>query len=125
MEGIGPPPCIYAPVVSYGSMVKGKHGEIGAPATEPDVTNGEEEADTVASNAVDEKCDSNPHGQSPLEGVVMKTWRKLLNIGTWNDRTLYQPGKLDIFDTRTEPHENRYYGNSRNKMDRYWKTCER
>ena len=24
MEGIGPPPCIYAPTVSYGSMVKGK-----------------------------------------------------------------------------------------------------
>ena len=49
----------------------------------------EEEADPVASNAMDEKGDSNPFGWSPLEGVVMKTWGKLLNIGTWNVRTLY------------------------------------
>ena len=40
---------------------------------EPDITNREEEADPVASNAMDEKGDSNPFGQSPLEGVVMKT----------------------------------------------------
>ena len=44
---------------------------------------------------MDEKGHSNPFGQSPLEGIVMKTWGKLLNIGTWKDRTLYQPGKLD------------------------------
>ena len=55
---------------------------------EPDITNREEEADPVASNAMDEKGDSNPFGQSPLEGVVMKTQGKLLNIGTWNVRTL-------------------------------------
>ena len=44
----------------------------------PDITNREEEADPVASNAMDEKGDSNPFGQSPLEGVVMKTWGKAL-----------------------------------------------
>ena len=49
----------------------------------------------MASNAVVEKGDSNPFGQSPLEGAVMKTQGKLLNIGTWNVKTLYQPGKLD------------------------------
>ena len=49
----------------------------------------------MASNPMDEKGDSNPFEQSPLEGVVMKTHGKLLNIGTWNFRTLYQPGKLD------------------------------
>ena len=42
------------------------------PAMEPDITNREEEADPVASNAMDEKGDSNPFRQSPLEGVVMK-----------------------------------------------------
>ena len=62
---------------------------------EPDITNREEEADPVASNVMDEKGDSNPFGQSPLEGVVMKTQGKLLNIGTRNVRTLYQPGKLN------------------------------
>ena len=49
---------------------------------EPDITNREEEADLVASNAMDEKGDSNSFEQSPLEGVVMKTRGKLLNIGT-------------------------------------------
>ena len=33
----------------------------------------EEEAGPVANNALVEKGDSNPFGQSPLEGVVMKT----------------------------------------------------
>ena len=92
---------------------------------EPDITNREEEADPVASNAMDEKGDSNPFEWSPLEGVVMKTQGKLLNIGTWNVRTLYQPGKLGQFNIRAESYEIRYYGNSRNKMDRYWKNCER
>ena len=40
---------------------------------EPDITNREEEPDPVASNAMDKKGNSNPFGQSPLEGVVMKT----------------------------------------------------
>ena len=39
---------------------------------QPDITNREEEADPVVSNAMDEKGDSNPFGQSSLEGVVMK-----------------------------------------------------
>ena len=33
---------------------------------EPDITNREEEADPVASNAMDEKGDSNPFGWSPF-----------------------------------------------------------
>ena len=49
----------------------------------------------MAIHAMEEKGDSNPFGQSPLEGVVMKTLGKFLNSGTWNIRTLYQPGKLD------------------------------
>ena len=72
-----------------------KDGEVGTPAMEPDITNRVEEADPVASNATGEKGDSNPFGWATLEGVVMKTQGELLNIGTWNVRTLYQPAKLD------------------------------
>ena len=61
-------------------MVKGKNGVVGTPAKEPDITNREEDADPVASNAVDEKSDSNPFGQSTLESVVMKTQGKFLNV---------------------------------------------
>ena len=50
-----------------------KEDEVGTPTMEPDITNREEEADPVASNATDEKGDSNPFGWSPLEGVIMKT----------------------------------------------------
>ena len=32
----------------------------------------------MASNATDKKGDSNPFRQSPLEGVVIKTWEKLI-----------------------------------------------
>ena len=60
------------------------------------IVGGKREAEPVASNAMDEKGDSNPFGQSPLEGVVMKTQGKLLNIGTWNVRTLYHPGNWTI-----------------------------
>ena len=79
----------------------------------------------MASNATDEKDDSNQFGWSPLEGVVMKTWGKLLTSGTWNVKNTIPARDSGQFNTRTEPHENRYYGNSRNKMDRYWKNCER
>ena len=37
-----------------------KDGEVGTPAMEPDITNREEEAHPMASNATDEKGDSNP-----------------------------------------------------------------
>ena len=43
-----------------------KDGEVGTPAMEPDITNREEEADPVASNAMDEKGDSNPFGVVPF-----------------------------------------------------------
>ena len=41
--------------------------KVGTPAVEPDITNREEEAEPVASNAMDEKGDSNPFGWSPLK----------------------------------------------------------
>ena len=72
-----------------------KDGEVGTPAMEPDIANREEEADPLASNATYEKVTQTHFRQSPLEGVVTKTHGMLLNIGTWNVRTLYQPGKLD------------------------------
>ena len=74
----------------------------------------------MASNAVDEKGDSNPFWQSLLEGFVMKTWGKLLNIGTWNIRTLYQPGKLDNLIQELN-HMKVVIMGIVDKIDRYWK----
>ena len=95
MEGIGPTLCIYAPIGNYRSTVKGRNGDAGTPCKGTRYKNREEKTDPVASNAMNEKGGSNPFGWSLLEAIVMKTWGKLLNIGTWNVITLYKPGKLD------------------------------
>ena len=43
----------------------------------------------------DDEGNSNPQGRLTSDGVVLKTRSRCLKIGTWNVRTLYQPGKLD------------------------------
>ena len=39
--------------------------------------------------------DSNPSGRSSSESAFLKTRGRCLKIGTWNVRTLYQPGRFE------------------------------
>jgi len=62
---------------------------------EPD-TNYREETDTsLVSKSSDEDGSSNPSGRLLSDSVALKTRGGCLQIGTWNVRTLFQPGKLD------------------------------
>ena len=62
---------------------------------EPD-TNYREETDTsLVSKSSDEDGSSNPSGRLLSDSVALKTRGGCLRIGTWNVRTLFQPGKLD------------------------------
>ena len=48
-----------------------------------------------ASRSADDENDSNPPGRSTSESGFLKTRGRCLKIGTWNVRTLYQPGKVE------------------------------
>ena len=71
-----------------------KEGGIGTPAMTLDLGDREEDGKFLVSTATDDGKDSNPHGRSLPERVVLKTRNRLLRIGAWNVRTLYQAGKL-------------------------------
>ena len=71
-----------------------KEGEIGTPAMTLDLGYWEEDVEFLVSTTTDDGKDSNPHGRSLPERVAVTTRNRLLHIGTWNVRTLYQAGKL-------------------------------
>ena len=48
----------------------------------------------MASRSADDENDSNPPGRSSSGSDILKTRGRCLKIGTWNVRTLYQPGKF-------------------------------
>ena len=62
---------------------------------DPDNNYREEAPVSMASRSADDESDSNPPGRSPSESAFLKTRGRCLKIGTWNVRTLYQPGKLE------------------------------
>ena len=72
-----------------------KEGEIGTPAMTLDLGYREEDVEVLVSTTTDDGKDSNPHGRSLPERVALETRNRLLHIGTWNVRTLYQAGKLN------------------------------
>ena len=49
----------------------------------------------MASRSADDENDSNPPGRSSSESAFLKIRDRCLKIGTWNVRTLYQPGKFE------------------------------
>ena len=71
-----------------------KEGEIGTPAMTLDLGY-REEVEFLVSTTTDDGKNSNLHERSLPERVALKTRNRLLRIGTWNVRTLYQAGKLD------------------------------
>ena len=69
---------------------------------DPDMSYGEEDSVSLASkrtegnlNPHNDEGNSNPQGRLTSDGVVLKTRDRCLKIGTWNIRTVYQPGKLE------------------------------
>ena len=54
-----------------------------------------EDVEFFVSTTTDDGLDSNPNGRSLPERVAVKTRNRLLRIGTWNVRALYQAGKLN------------------------------
>ena len=60
-----------------------------------DLGHREEDVEFLVSMTTDDSKDLNPHGRSLPERVALKTRNRLLLIGTWNVRTLYQAGKLN------------------------------
>ena len=70
-----------------------KEGGIRTPAMTLDLGH-REDVEFEVSTTTDDGKDSNPHGRSLPERVALTTRNRLLRIGTWNVRALYQTGKL-------------------------------
>ena len=62
---------------------------------DPDNSYREEAPVSMVSRSADDENDSNPSGRSSSEGAFLKSRGRCLKIGTWNVRTLYQPGKFE------------------------------
>ena len=77
------------------SFEKDKKGRVEPPATPPDTNDREEISSHPANRAGNDDDNANPTGRRLFDNAVLKTRGELLNIMTWNARTLYQSGKLD------------------------------
>ena len=97
VEGIGPPPCTYRSESCISTINEKKNdGEVETPAMDPNNNYKEEAPVSMASRSADDENDSNPPGRSSFESAFLKTRGRCLKIGTWNVRTLYQPGCNDV-----------------------------
>ena len=85
---------------------------------DPDNSYREEASVSMASRSADDENDSNPPGTSSSESAFLKTRGRCLKIGTWNARTLYQPGKFENLIQEMQNMKLEYPGNSRNTLDR-------
>ena len=65
------------------------------PAMDPDKSYREEAPVSMASRSADDKNDSKPPARSSSESAFLTTRGRCLKVGTWNVRTLYQPGKFE------------------------------
>ena len=72
-----------------------KDGEVETLAMDPDNSYREEAPVSMASRSADDENDSNPPGRSSSESAFLKTRGRCIQIGIWNVRTLYQPGKFE------------------------------
>ena len=72
-----------------------KEGGIRFPVMTLDLVYRKEDVEFLVSMTTDDGKDSNPHGRSLPERVVLKTRNRLLRIGTRNVRALHQAGKLN------------------------------
>ena len=68
---------------------------VAPPATLQDSNDREEVSSYLAKRAANDDGHPNPTGRRLFDNAVLKTRGEILNIGTWNVRTLYQSGKLD------------------------------
>ena len=70
--------------------------ESGTPAMALDLGYREEDVECLVNKTADEGKDSNRMGGRSLpERVALNTRNRLLRIGTWSVRTIYQAGKLN------------------------------
>ena len=72
-----------------------REGRVEPPATLPDSNDREEVSSHPANRAANDDGHPNPTGRRLFDNAVLKTRGEILNIGTWNVRTLYRSGKLD------------------------------
>ena len=70
-------------------------GEVGHTETYLDMSYREEGPTLITNRSGNEDVISNPNRRMSSDSAALKTQDRNLVIATWNDRTLYQAGKLD------------------------------
>ena len=97
VEGIRVPPCTHLQFVMdlVNRLGTDKERRVDPPATLPGTSDREEVSSHPVNRAANDDGHPNPTGRRLFDNAVLKTRGEILNIGTWNIRTLYQSGKLD------------------------------